>query len=110
MTASGDRNILGAETVPRGKGFSAHVYIGIMRRRPRIPRARFPEPPRWSGRSFVVSLIFHIAVIGALVWQQSADPDRGTTTTGRRHRRTAGTPSRSESVAASGAPGAANHT
>ncbi len=49
-----------------------------MRRRPRIPRARFPEPPRWSGRSFVLSLIFHIAVIGALLWQQSADPDHGT--------------------------------
>ena len=46
-----------------------------MRRRPRIPQARFPEPPRWSGRSYVVSVVLHIFLIGALIWGQTTIPE-----------------------------------
>jgi protein TonB len=44
-----------------------------MRRRPRIPQARFPEPPRWSGRAYVVSILFHAVLIALVVWDQTTD-------------------------------------
>ena len=50
-----------------------------MRRPPhrRIPQARFPEPPRWSGRSYVFSVMLHALLIVALVWEQSSDIAEG---------------------------------
>ena len=47
-----------------------------MRRRPRIPQARFPEPPGLSFRYFVISVILHAAVLAALVWAQVSEVER----------------------------------
>ncbi len=47
-----------------------------MRRRPRIPQARFPEPPGLSFRYFVISVMMHAAVLLALVWAQVSEVGR----------------------------------
>ncbi len=47
-----------------------------MRRRPTIPRARFPEPPGVSFRYFVISVMIHAAVLLALVWAQVPEAAR----------------------------------
>ena len=52
------------------------VYIRVMRRRPRIPQARFPEPPGLSFRYFVISVLIHAAVLLALVWVQVSEVER----------------------------------
>ncbi len=52
------------------------MYIGIMRRRRRIPQARFPEPPGISFRYFVISVIIHAAVLAALLWVQVSEVER----------------------------------
>ncbi len=48
-----------------------------MRRRPKIPQARFPEPARWSGRSYVLSVVLHILIIALVVWDQAVDLEDG---------------------------------
>ena len=47
-----------------------------MRRRPRIPQARFPEPPGLSFRYLVISVIIHAVVLAALVWAQVSEVER----------------------------------
>lgn len=47
-----------------------------MRRRLRIPQARFPEPPGLSFRYFVISVIMHAAVIAAFLWAQVSEVER----------------------------------
>lgn len=47
-----------------------------MRRRPRIPQARFPEPPGLSFRYFVISVIIHAAVLAFIVWVQVFEVER----------------------------------
>ena len=44
-----------------------------MRRRPRIPQAQLPESPRGSVRPLLLSLLFHLLLIGALVWEPAPE-------------------------------------
>ena len=48
-----------------------------MRRPLRYPTAQFPEPPRWSGRTYLVSIVLHVLFIVALIWEQTPDPLEG---------------------------------
>ena len=53
------------------------VYIEPRRRRPRIHRAQMPRSRTSNGGSLTASVLIHLLIVAALIWEQTSEIDRG---------------------------------